>query len=476
MFHRESAVTRTIAGSVALFLAATAAPWLCRPVAGRGQQIHATRKSDTTETSGSPSASANGNVADCDRPCEPESKRVTDECVTMGTENVPVSVAPTNSVGAVQPLVSPFWSQVLSAAEDGPISPDEWQSIGGTADSFQLIDRDGDGRITFDEISAATTTAPASSPPTRGSPGELESPQFRSVSDGNAARDSTSPRKPRQRPLRAGAAPAPASIVQNAVTVSIASLPKSSNSVQAAKPFNASAPGPVTRPTPAKPLTMADDAAATTALPLDDGSNPYWIMRNQQNLDRIATGENARVLFLGDSATDLFSIGLGKPIWEKFFVPVGSVNFAVGGATTSQVLWQIETRQVERVVPQTVVVLIGSNNLAVGQSPSAVARGVTRIVNELQTRLPQSRILLLGLLPRQAAANDPIRAKLLEVNRLIAALDDGASLRFIDFSGRFLEADGSLSPRMMPDFLHPSLLGYQIYAASIWPTLLAMLN
>lgn len=235
-------------------------------------------------------------------------------------------------------------------------------------------------------------------------------------------------------------------------------------------------PSSPSRPATGKPLSLADDAAATTAMPLDDDISTYWAMRNRQNLERIAAGERARVLFLGDSVTDLLSIGLGRPLWDEFFVPLGAANFAVGGATTSHVLWQIETGQVERMAPRLIVVLIGSNNLAVGQSPAATARGITRIVFELQSRLPQSRILLLGILPRQAGPSEPIRAKILQVNRAIAGLDDGAALRFLDFSARFLERDGTLSPLVMPDYLHPSLLGYTIYGTSIWPTLLSMLE
>ena len=40
---------------------------------------------------------------------------------------------------------------------------------------------------------------------------------------------------------------------------------------------------------------------------------------------------------------------------------------------------------------------------------------------------------------------------------------------FTDFGDKFLEADGTLSPEVMPDFLHPNAKGYQIWADAIQP-------
>jgi lysophospholipase L1-like esterase len=197
--------------------------------------------------------------------------------------------------------------------------------------------------------------------------------------------------------------------------------------------------------------------------------------RELQNEARAALG-HANVLFLGDSITDLLQSGAGRPIWKTYFAPLGAADFAVAGATTSEVLWQIQSGQVAAVTPDVVVILIGSNNLGVGQSPVATATGIQAIVDDIQVELPETRILLLGLLPRSASAADPIRAGIAKVNRSIAKLADGQRIRFLDFGAAFLLLDGSLPTVVMPDLLHPSLLGYQIYTVAIWPTLLDMLR
>jgi len=122
-----------------------------------------------------------------------------------------------------------------------------------------------------------------------------------------------------------------------------------------------------------------------------------------------------------------------------------------------------------------IVLQIGTNNLGAGHSPAAAVAGITKIVNELQNRLPDTRILLVGILPRGANASDPFRAKIAQVNRQICTLNDGDAVRFLNVGAQLLEADGSLSQRMTPDYLHPSLVGYIEYLSAIGPTLGAML-
>jgi lysophospholipase L1-like esterase len=140
------------------------------------------------------------------------------------------------------------------------------------------------------------------------------------------------------------------------------------------------------------------------------------------------------------------------------------------------VLWQLQTAHVAALTPDVVVLLIGSNNLRQGQSPAATAAGAEAIVDQMTRRLPHTRILLLGLLPRSASAADPIRAGIARVNRSIAKPADGERVSYLDFGRAFLLPDGALPRAVMPDLLHPNLLGSEIYAAAIWQPLLALLE
>jgi len=344
------------------------------------------------------------------------------------------------------------------------ISLAEWHDASSPADELRTLGRNADAFVSRAELAAAIQREVAASP--------SRSPAIvREANIGNGWQARAINRAVDH--SRFGNPPSP-SLARPAMTPPASSGSPSIGPSRSA-PSKTTGSKSASGPTPAAPRYDLD-ALATVAEPLNDGTNPYWLMRNQENEQQIAAGRQANVLFLGDSVTDLLSSGAGQPLWDGLFAPLGALNFAVGGSMTSQVLWQVEQGQIAEVSPRVIVLLIGSNNLGVGQSPAATANGITKIVNELQGRLPKSRILLLGLLPRSHSPFDPIRSKIAEVNRMISRLDDGNAIRFLDFGNQLLETDGSLSTRIMPDFLHPSVVGYQIYTSHVWPILREILN
>jgi beta-glucosidase len=49
----------------------------------------------------------------------------------------------------------------------------------------------------------------------------------------------------------------------------------------------------------------------------------------------------------------------------------------------------------------------------------------------------------------------------------LARLHDGKQVFFLNIGPKFLAADGTLPKEIMPDFLHPSTKGYEIWAGAI---------
>ena len=80
-------------------------------------------------------------------------------------------------------------------------------------------------------------------------------------------------------------------------------------------------------------------------------------------------------------------------------------------------------------------------------------------------------ILLLGALPRGEKPTDPVRAKIKSINQLLSQFADGNKVIFLDFGDKFLQPDGTLTKEIMPDYLHPSAKGYQIWADAIQPVI-----
>jgi lysophospholipase L1-like esterase len=121
------------------------------------------------------------------------------------------------------------------------------------------------------------------------------------------------------------------------------------------------------------------------------------------------------------------------------------------------------------------VVLIGTNNLTAGRSPEETSRGIAAVVAAIREESSRTRVLLLGLLPRHASLNDPMRERVDRVNALIERLDDGDSVQVLDVGHEFLRADGRIRAETMPDFLHPCAEGYRICAAALREPLRDML-
>jgi len=209
--------------------------------------------------------------------------------------------------------------------------------------------------------------------------------------------------------------------------------------------------------------------ATVTPVPRDGG----WLRRHESFNERVRQG-NVDLIFVGDSITQGWE-GAGKEVWAKHYGSRNAVNLGIGGDRTEHVLWRLDHGNVDGIAPKAAVVMIGTNNSGGDRNNAGeIVDGVTAVIETLRAKLPQTKILLLGIFPRGERFNDQ-RGKILQVNQTIQKLDDGHSVFYIDIGHRFLERDGSLSREILPDFLHLSSRGYEIWAAAIEAELARML-
>ena len=204
-----------------------------------------------------------------------------------------------------------------------------------------------------------------------------------------------------------------------------------------------------------------------------------WLKRHEGFLGEAKKG-GIDLLFLGDSITDGWR-GPGLQVWNQYYATLHAANFGIGGDRTQHILWRMDHGELDGIKPKVVVLLIGTNNTGlerdgktVRNTTPQVIEGVTAVVNELRAKLPDSRILLLAIFPR--GNGGPQQAQINAVNTALAMLDDGKMVKFLDIGGRFLDANGKIPRSNMPDLLHPSAQGYQIWADAMNPTLNAMMK
>ena len=181
------------------------------------------------------------------------------------------------------------------------------------------------------------------------------------------------------------------------------------------------------------------------------------------------------VVFIGDSITQGWEGG-GKNVWEKYYGQRKCLNFGVGGDRTQHVLWRFEHGQLDGLKPKTAVLMIGTNNSNKDDNTEAdILEGVTAIVKEIRTRLPDTKLIVLGIFPRGKTFSVQ-RGKILQVNQALEKLADHKMIFYLDIGSQMIEADGSISTEMMRDALHPGEKGYEIWAAAIEPKLKELLG
>lgn len=200
--------------------------------------------------------------------------------------------------------------------------------------------------------------------------------------------------------------------------------------------------------------------------------DPAFLAMHNSFLRRAKAGP-VGVLFLGDSITFGWRTR-GKSIWDKSFGSYEPANFGISGDKTQHLLWRVENGELDAIRPKVVVLLAGTNNLS--STPADVPGAVKKIVSAINDRLPTTKVLLVGIFPRGTKAQNPFRAKIKIINRELAQLDDGQKIRFLDIGDKFLAPDGSITFKMMPDSLHPTAVGYELWADAMRPLLDEMMN
>jgi lysophospholipase L1-like esterase len=179
--------------------------------------------------------------------------------------------------------------------------------------------------------------------------------------------------------------------------------------------------------------------------------------------DRTAPPPAGEVVFVGSSSIRRWDL-------TKFFPDVKVINRGISGCELGDTV-----RLVDRLVlaysPRLVVVYAGDNDIAAGRTSEEVAVEFERLVTRIHAKLPETRIVFIGLKPsllrwaqvdRMRAANELIRA--------YAERDD--LVAFVDIDNAMLGWDEKPRPELfVSDGLHLSSDGYQVWSVLVRPLL-----
>ncbi len=102
--------------------------------------------------------------------------------------------------------------------------------------------------------------------------------------------------------------------------------------------------------------------------------------------------------------------------------------------------------------------IIELKEIEVGFS-SDIAQGIKAVINRILVKMPNTKILLLGILP----VPDPFNKIVKATNALISKFNDDKHVFYLDMSNSFLDSYRNQKEDLFDDTVHLSSLGYQVW-------------
>ena len=201
--------------------------------------------------------------------------------------------------------------------------------------------------------------------------------------------------------------------------------------------------------------------------------DPYdWQERHRQII-AVNRERNPRLILVGDSIIHYWGgvpaheIQRGPDSWNALFEPFRAVNMGFGMDRVENMLWRVQNGELDGIAPEMVILEGGTNNYG-SATDEEIALGMRRLAEEIGARLPQAKILLLGMTPN---ANRDDRARAMTAR--YAAFDGllGGLIRFVDVGPALRGPDGKIDAACFCDGCHPNAEGNRRLAAVLAPFL-----
>jgi lysophospholipase L1-like esterase len=129
-------------------------------------------------------------------------------------------------------------------------------------------------------------------------------------------------------------------------------------------------------------------------------------------------------------------------------------NMGCGWDRIENVLWRVQHGELDGYKAERVVVMIGTNNLAM-DSDEDIVDGIEFLLANVRARQPEAKIRVVGLLPRRGQEE-----RIKQVNIRLSRMAQTSGYDYVDVGERLLQADGKINESYFTDGLHPNNAGY----------------
>lgn len=198
----------------------------------------------------------------------------------------------------------------------------------------------------------------------------------------------------------------------------------------------------------------------------------WWQERHEEKIK--APMINPQLVLLGNSILHTLDYSDRNEVWREYLHKYRALNLGFSGDRTENLIWRIENGELDQSKPKVILLLIGTNNtdgnhfLSITQ-PNELQGAIWKITRIIRKKLPETKILLLGIFPYGYKANyrDNINK---ETNKFLSefpAKDN--NLYYKDIGEIFLDETGKIDKTLMPDYLHPNAKGHLLMFKTLDP-------
>jgi len=218
---------------------------------------------------------------------------------------------------------------------------------------------------------------------------------------------------------------------------------------------------------------------------IENDSYDWWTRHS--DVLKIKDSINPEVVLIGNSITHFWG---GEPelqylngaprkfngpnSWSSVFDNYRVLNLGFGWDRTQNVLWRLNHGEMEGLHPRLVVIHIGTNNTSETEnvrknSAEEIVEGIKAVYDKVHSIIPDAKIVLMAIMPREQEPANPRRQLINETNRLLKTYAEKEKITLVDIGDKMLSVDGTLSKDIAGDYCHPTNKGYQIWADAIRP-------
>ena len=199
------------------------------------------------------------------------------------------------------------------------------------------------------------------------------------------------------------------------------------------------------------------------AIPVHKLDEPWWNKRHQEVLNKLKS--DPQLILIGNSILHSLDNEDRQDLWTEYLNQYNTVNMGFSGDRTENVIWRLLNGEIDGINPKLALLLIGTNNTDGNHylnisTPQELEDAIWEICQIIREKLPQTQILLLGILPYGYKPNhrDNINKA---TNKLIADFPKKDSfIHYRNINNDYLDPKGKVIKELMPDYLHPNAKGH----------------